>query len=135
MTNEQLIREAILARQKAHAPYSDFYVGAALLTTDGTVYGGCNIENSSYGGTVCAERVAFCKALSEGERDFSAIAIVGAVRGGELGTPCMPCGICRQFMSEFCQEDFKILTLQGDRVAISTLGELLPGAFYLNDHK
>jgi len=97
MTAEELLRHAVKARENALATFSRFKVGAALLTTDGKVYTGCNIENATYGLTVCAERVALWKALSEGERSFPRIAVA---TGGEL--PAAPCGACRQLLWEFC---------------------------------
>ena len=104
-----LIREAISARRQAYAPYSHFCVGAALLTAAGKIYSGCNIENAAYTPTNCAERTAFFKAVSEGERDFAAIAIVGG-KAGEALAPTAPCGVCRQVMREFCApEKFRII--------------------------
>ena len=99
-----LVKTAKDAMMKAYAPYSHYYVGAALLTEEGKVYTGCNIENSAYSPTNCAERTAFFKAVSEGERDFEAIAVVGGYEGNvEVFFP--PCGVCRQVMSEFCKAD------------------------------
>ena len=105
MTPEQLTQLAKEAMLHAYAPYSGFFVGAALLCNDGTVYQGCNIENAAYGPTNCAERTAFFKAVSEGERDFEAIAVVG---GKELDFKdyFTPCGVCRQVMRELCNDDF-----------------------------
>lgn len=113
------------ARLNAYAHYSGFKVGAALLCTDGTVYTGCNIENSSYPLTCCAERVAFFKAVSEGKKEFEAIAITGGKESTD--SPCFPCGACRQVMSEFCDRDFKIVL----KDMILTLGEILPYSFEL----
>ena len=126
MTDHELLQRAAAARGAAYAPYSGFAVGAALLCTDGTVYTGCNIENASYTPTVCAERTAVFKAVSEGNRDFSAIAIVGGT------APCSPCGVCRQVLSEFCGADFAVV-LQGENgdPIRHTLGELLPLQFHL----
>ncbi len=124
-----LISAALDARENAYAPYSNFFVGAALETADGKIYTGCNIESASFSGTVCAERVALFKAVSEGETKFSAIAVVG---GGEDGTNdyCAPCGICRQVLSEFCDDDMiVILARELDDYEETTLGELLPRAF------
>ena len=118
-------------RQKAYSPYSDFCVGAALLCSDGEIFTGVNIENSSYGATICAERSAFCAAISSGKGEFSAIAIVGAERGTEPQSTCPPCGICRQFMAEFCPADFTVFLYDGQAVIRKTLGELLPEAFKL----
>lgn len=132
--DRELIQAAIRAREQAYAPYSGYLVGAALLTGDGEIYQGCNIENASYGAANCAERTAFFKAVSEGKREFSAIAIVGGSR--ELGQgdifPDMayPCGICRQVMREFCKPDFRILVGRGTREYEEyTLEELLPKSF------
>lgn len=130
MTNEELIICALDAQKNSYAPYSHFNVGAALITAKGKVYTGCNIENSAFSPTVCAERVAFFKAISDGETDFEAIAVVGAHEGGEYKHFCSPCGVCRQVMCEFCGKDFKII--MGDEnceFKIMTLGELLPESF------
>lgn len=126
------MEEAIRARKMSYSPYSGFQVGAALLCRDGKIYSGCNIENSAYGPTNCAERTAFFKAVSEGERDFEAIAIVGGRKDAEELQGCYPCGVCRQVMAEFCDPDFKIICGVGtDRYEIRTLAELLPEAFLL----
>ena len=120
-----LIKKAYEAREKAYSPYSSFKVGAAIMCADGSVYTGCNIENASYGSTLCAERVAMGKAISEGKRDLLAIAIVGS--GNDY---CYPCGICRQVMSEFCKGDFKvILPLDNKETKEMSLKELLPCSF------
>ena len=108
MTDSELVSLARAAMARAYAPYSGFQVGAALLAESGAVYLGCNIENSSYSPTICAERTAFAKAVSEGERAFTAIAIVGGKEGTCSGF-CPPCGVCRQVMREFCFDDFRIL--------------------------
>ena len=128
MDYKQLIIQAQNAREKSYSPYSHFCVGAALLCKNGKVYMGCNIENASYTPTICAERTALFKAVSEGEREFEAIAIVGARQGEKAGF-CAPCGVCRQALSEFCKNDFKIIL--GDEVSyqVFTLDELLPFAF------
>ncbi|MDD4839238.1 MAG: cytidine deaminase, partial [Clostridia bacterium] len=104
---EKLINEALEARKNSYVPYSNFRVGAALLTKEGKIYRGCNIENASYTPTNCAERTAFFKAVSEGEHDFVAIAVVGG--NNKKGEYCAPCGVCRQVMLEFCQPDFKVV--------------------------
>ena len=127
MTDLKLISMAADAMQNSYSPYSHFKVGAALLDTDGNVYTGANIENGAYPATVCAERTAFFKAVSEGQRKFTKIAIVG----GDINKPCYPCGVCRQVMSEFCNEDFEILTLKDGEIIKNTLGELLPHSFKL----
>ncbi len=118
MDYSKLIIEAIKAKENAYAVYSNFKVGAAVLTLDGEIYTGSNIENASYGGTICAERVAFCKAVFEGKRDFKAIAIFGN------GKPCPPCGICRQFMSEFCKDDFEVISGKQQKSIKSLLLEI-----------
>lgn len=128
MTDKKLIELAIEARKMAYAPYSNHNVGAALLTKDGKVYTGCNVENAAYSPTNCAERTAVFKAVSEGEREFLAIAIVGGV-GDELSPMCAPCGVCRQVLAEFADCDFRIIMGTPDDVRTCTLGELLPHSF------
>lgn len=130
----ELIQAAMEARKRAYAPYSGYLVGAALLTDDGEIYQGCNIENASYGATNCAERTAFFKAVSHGKRNFQAIAIVGGSREVQSGEsfPDMayPCGICRQVMREFCGPDFRILVGRStEDFEEYTLEELLPESF------
>ena len=127
-----LVDRAIEYRLAAYAPYSKFKVGAAVLGTDGKIYGGCNIENASFGLTNCAERTAFFKAVSEGEREFEAIAVVG----NKKDTPkeewdfCTPCGVCRQVMAEFVNPDkFVIYAGKGEEIQSFTLKELLPESF------
>lgn len=126
-----LIREAMAARQQSWAPYSGFMVGAALLAKSGTVYRGCNIENAAYGPTNCAERTAFFKAVSEGEREFSAIAIVGGAKDREPLAFAYPCGVCRQVMMEFCTpKEFRIIVAAGEQqYTVHTLEQLLPHGF------
>ena len=126
---KMLAERAAAARFKAYSPYSSFCVGAVLLCTDGDVYEGANIENSSYGATNCAERTAFFTALMDGKRHFSAIAIVGAKRGEELSSFCSPCGICRQVMAEFCDKDFEVLLYDGKEIKTYRLDEILPESF------
>lgn len=129
-TAMMLITEAQKAREMAYVPYSHFRVGAALLTEEGRIYTGCNIENAAYGPSNCAERTAFFKAVSEGERSFRAIAVVGA-GDTDQGKYAAPCGICRQVMAEFCRpEDFEIIiaNMAGEYYS-RTLGELLPDGF------
>lgn len=127
---KQLLEKAKEARAKAYAPYSHFAVGAALLSAEGRVFLGCNVENAAYSVTCCAERVALFKAISEGVRDFRAIAIVGGVEGsGGDCTPCYPCGVCRQALSEHGGEAFSVYTCEGDRIIESTLDALLPHSF------
>ncbi len=131
MNELELIRIAKLAAENAYVPYSGFTVGAALLTKDNKVYSGCNIENASYSPTNCAERTAFFKAISESERDFAAIAIVGG-KDKNFTDYCTPCGVCRQVMAEFCSKDFKIiLGKNDDEYKTFTLGDLLPESFNL----
>ena len=128
-----LVDAAVSAREKAYSPYSSFCVGAALLCADGEVIIGANVENSSYGGTICAERVALTSAVVNGKSDFVAIAIVGAPRGENIGAFCAPCGICRQFMTEFCDKNFEILLYDGKEIRIYTLEKILPAAFTKSD--
>lgn len=130
-TAQMLIEEAAAARKKAYAPYSHYMVGAALLTGDGRIYTGCNIENAAYGPSNCAERTAFFKAVSEGERSFAAVAIVGAGESDEGGAYAAPCGVCRQVMAEFCDsDDFDIIVAKTTgEYYIKTLKELLPESF------
>lgn len=125
-----LMKLAIEARKNSYSPYSGFAVGAALLCDDGSVYTGCNIENAAYSPTNCAERTAFYKAVSEGQRNFKAIAIAG---GKEELTTCYPCGVCRQVMSEFCLPDqFDVVCgVSGEAFEIIKLEELLPKSFQL----
>lgn len=123
-----LLDNALTTMQCAYAPYSNFFVGAALLCKNGNIYTGCNIENSSYSATVCAERVAFSNAISQGEKEFIAIAIVGG-KDRIINTFCSPCGICRQVMSEFCNKDFKILLYNGKEINEYCLNELFPLSF------
>ena len=131
MTERELVKIAIENMNKAYAPYSNFTVGAALLTKSGKVYSGANVENASYGATVCAERVALSSAIIDGERRFSMLAISGGKNlkaSGEI----LPCGICLQALSEFCEKDFKILiACDADSIKTFTLGELLPKSFCL----
>ena len=134
MSDLELIQAAVEARKMAYAPYSGFFVGAALLTKDGKVYMGCNIENASYTPTNCAERTAFFKAVSEGERDFTAIAIVGG-KGEELSALCAPCGVCRQVMTEFCGKDFRVLLGTPESFKAYSLEELFPLSFGKDDLK
>ncbi len=130
MRKEELIGNAMAAMKNAYSPYSEFCVGAALLTKKGKVYTGCNIENSSYSATNCAERTAFFSAVKNGERQFSAIAVVGGKKG-RVENYCSPCGVCRQVMSEFCDKDFKIYLYNGVEIRTYTLDELLPNTFSL----
>ena len=130
MRPEELIKKAKEAMEKAYAPYSGFQVGAALLCEDGRVYTGCNMENAAFSPTLCAERVAFAKAVSEGQREFSAIAICGG-KNGVIESLCTPCGVCRQVMAEFCKKDFKILVADAESYQEFSLENLLPNSFGL----
>ena len=123
-----LMSEAQKARQKSYSPYSHFRVGAALLTKSGKIYTGCNIGNAAYTPTVCAERTAIFKAVSDGERDFEALAVIGGAEG-ETADFCAPCGVCRQVIAEFCNKDFKIILGNEDKFKAYTLDGLLPFAF------
>ncbi len=125
-----LVENAIEAMSRAYAPYSGFFVGAALATRDGRIYKGMNIENAAYGVCNCAERTALFSAIAAGERDFSAIAIVGG-HGGEIKDFCQPCGVCRQALSEFCGPEFEIHLYNGREIKTFTLAELLPESFSL----
>ena len=129
MTPEELVRQALAAMKFAYVPYSGFTVGAALLTKSGKVYLGCNIENAAYGPSNCAERTAFFKAVSEGEREFAAIAVVGG-KDGDAADIFPPCGVCRQVMQEFCAPDFMIYMGRGDdSYEAVPLEQLLPYGF------
>lgn len=129
MNIEHLIDEAKRAREKAYVPYSKFGVGAALLTKDGKVYHGCNIENAAYSMCNCAERTALFKAYSEGDKEFQMLAVVA-----DTDRPCSPCGACRQVISELCSKDMKVIltNLKGDRLE-TNVENLLPGAFASED--
>lgn len=133
MTPEKLLELAHEARARAYAPYSHYAVGAALLTKDGRVYQGCNIENASFSATNCAERTAFFKAVYGGCYDFAAIAVVGGPAGKPVQAhdePCGPCGVCRQVMQEFCGPDFEIHMQKAcGGVFTVKLPELLPFGF------
>jgi cytidine deaminase len=126
---DQLLVEAKKAREKAYVPYSKFHVGAALLTTDGKVYHGCNIENAAYSMCNCAERTALFSAYAEGNRNFEMLAVVA-----DTERPCPPCGACRQVISELCPGDMKVVltNLKGD-ILETTVEDLLPGAFTPED--
>jgi len=128
---KELIRQALAARESSWSPYSGFTVGAALLTESGEIYRGCNIENAAYTPSNCAERTAFFKAVSEGERAFSAIAIVGGQKGSNLLGYAYPCGVCRQVMMEFCEpQSFQVIVaVSEDDYIIRSLQQLLPEGF------
>ena len=134
MKAENLIALAIEAMGHAYVPYSGYKVGAALLCADGTVYQGCNIENAAYGPTNCAERTAIFKAVYDGHRDFTAIAVCGGKDGVITGS-FPPCGVCRQVMREFCGEDFLIYMVGANgSYQTVTLGQLLPFSFNPKEH-
>lgn len=128
---EKLIKKAIEMLNFSYAPYSNFHVGAALLTSEGEIYTGCNIENAAYGPSNCAERTAIFKALSEGKKEFKAIAVVGG-KNGKIENFCPPCGVCRQVLAEFCKKDFEIVLAKStNEYKIMTLEQLLPESFSL----
>lgn len=129
MTERELLDLALSARERAYAPYSHFTVGAALLTGGGQVYLGCNVENASFGATICAERAALCTAVSAGERDFRAIAIAGGRSGEAPRALCAPCGICRQFLAELCPGEMPVILGDRERCEVYPLSSLLPAAF------
>ena len=134
MDTQELIEKAKEAMSRAYAPYSGYKVGAALLCADGTVYGGFNIENGSYGATNCAERTAFFRAIYDGHRDFTAIAVCGG-KDGVIEDIFPPCGICRQVMREFCEDDFKVYLVGKDGVCLErTLAQILPDSFRPDTH-
>ena len=127
---QNLIQAALEARKNSYAPYSKYAVGAALYTDSGKLYAGCNIENASYGATNCAERTAIFKAVSEGERHVTAIAVTGGMLGQEPTDYAYPCGVCRQVMQEFCRKDFVIIVATStEDYKKYTLQELLPFGF------
>lgn len=127
---KKLISQAFEARKNAYAPYSGFMVGAALEAKDGTVFKGCNIENSAFSPTNCAERTAIFKAVSEGYREFRRIAIVGGMEGESVAPA--PCGVCRQVMLEFCEPDFQVIMAKSEEdFEVMTLEELTPKGFQL----
>ena len=133
MDKNVLCQKAMNALKNSYAPYSNCKVGAALLCKNGNIYTGCNIENASFSPTLCAERTAFAKAISEGDTDFVGIAVAG--KKGDTLTAFTPCGVCRQVMSEFCDSDFKILVVTGkDTFNEYTLSEILPNSFSLKEN-
>ena len=125
---KELVKSAIEARNFSYAPYSNFNTGAALLTKDDKIYKGCNIENAAYSPTNCAERTAFFKAISEGHREFKAIAVVGGSKNKGIEDYCPPCGVCRQVMLEFCNPDtfYIILAKSETDIKIYTLSQIIP---------
>lgn len=129
MDYKELIKTAIEYKKRAYCSYSNFQVGSAVLFTSGKIYGGCNIENASYGATNCAERTAIFKGISEGEKEIEAIAIVG-----DLNTLTYPCGICRQVIAEFASKNIKIIIAKNqDEYIVKSLEEILPAAFNKED--
>jgi cytidine deaminase len=123
-----LMASAVAAREFSYSPYSGYRVGAALLGADGRIYTGCNIENAGYSPTNCAERTAVFKAVSEGVRKFTAIAVVGG-SGDTLDAACTPCGVCRQVLAEFCEPEMPVILGTPEEMRVLTLGELLPFSF------
>ena len=134
MTDIKLMEIAVKAREMSYSPYSNFRVGAALLGKSGKVYTGCNVENAGYTPTNCAERTALFKAISEGEHDFSAIAIVGGL-GENISEFCAPCGVCRQALSEFCDKDFRFILGNPKEIKVLTMEEIMPYSFGKGDLK
>lgn len=130
MTDRELLLMAVDARKNCYTPYSGYNVGAALQARDGRVFLGCNIESGVHTPTICAERTAYAKAVSEGVREFDRIAIVGG-HGDSLDPVCAPCGVCRQVMAEFCSDDFVVILGTPDDYREYTLSDLLPLAFHL----
>ena len=123
-----LMEAAARAREFSYSPYSHYCVGAAILTEDGRIFTGCNVENAGYSATNCAERTAVFKAVSEGAVRFSAIAVVGGRRGA-VSPFCAPCGVCRQVLAEFCSDELAVVLGTPEHLAVHTLGELLPFSF------
>ena len=132
MTDRELLQCAVEAREMAYAPYSGFRVGAALLGKSGKLYKGCNVENAAYSPTNCAERTALFKAVSEGEREFVAIAIVGGMYE-TIADLCAPCGVCRQVLAEFCDPDFRVVLGTPDNPQVYAFKDLLPLGFGKSD--
>ena len=129
MSKKDLFIIAKEAMKNSYAPYSNYNVGAVLLTKNGNIFKGCNIENASYSLTNCAERTALFSAISNGEKEFTAICIVGG-KNGKISDYAMPCGACRQALAEFCNEDFKVyIGIDEDNIKEYTLNELLPYSF------
>ena len=136
MEYKQLAEKAIAAKALAYAPYSNFHVGAALLAADGTVYTGCNIESAAFSPTCCAERTALVKAVSEGKRAFTAIAVSGGIAGITGAEYCYPCGVCRQMLYEFGGDSMEVIVAKtAADYKVHTLGELLPHGFGAKDLK
>ena len=130
MKPKELVALAEQARERSYCPYSRFAVGAALLCADGTVFTGCNIENAAFGPSVCAERTAIFNAVSEGHRDFAALAVAGGPAGSPVERECPPCGVCRQVLREFCADDFPVYMSGGNGTyRMMRLSRLLPASF------
>ena len=129
MTDKDLLVLAEKARERAYCPYSGISVGAALLTDDGEIFTGANIENAGYSPTVCAERVAIFTAIHSGKTKFKAIAVSGGKVGKKGTSPFPPCGVCRQVMGEFCGKDFRVIWGNDEKVTVRTLEEILPDGF------
>ncbi|NLL39204.1 MAG: cytidine deaminase [Clostridiales bacterium] len=137
MSHAALLKMAKDARKSAYSPYSHFAVGAALLCADGSVYTGCNVENSAFTPTCCAERVAFYKAISENAKGFTAIAVVGGRQDRENPEDfCPPCGVCRQVMLEFCDPESFLIVLGSspDNIKVYKLGDIMPLGFKMDKH-
>lgn len=128
MTNKELISLTKDVLTNSYSPYSNFKVAAALLSKNGNVYKGVNVENSSFSATNCAERTAVFSAIANGEKEFVKIAVVGG-KNGEIKDFCFPCGVCLQVLSEFCEKDFEIVLFNGEEVKTYTLSQLLPESF------
>lgn len=129
MKPKELVALAMQARENSYCPYSGFAVGAALECADGTVYTGCNIENAAFGPSICAERTAVFKAVSEGQREFRALAVVGGEANAPICHECPPCGVCRQVLREFCDDEFPVHLSDGKNVRTLRLADLLPESF------
>ena len=132
MTDRELLQCAVEAREMAYAPYSGFRVGAALVGKSGKIYKGCNVENAAYSPTNCAERTAVFKAVSEGEREFTAIAFVGGM-DETIADFCAPCGVCRQVLAEFCTPDFRVVLGTPEKPQAFAFKDILPYGFGKND--
>ena len=128
MEKKRMLVAAVAAMNKSYSPYSDFKVGAALLSKSGKIYLGCNIENAAYSETVCAERTALFEAVKSGDLEFECICIVGG-KHGKITDYCFPCGACRQVLSEFCSKSFRIILFNGSEFKELTLMDLLPYSF------
>lgn len=125
-----IILACISARENSYCPYSGFAVGAALKAKSGKIYTGCNVESAAFTPTCCAERLAFFKAVEAGETEFEAIAVIGGSKGEEIKNLCMPCGVCREVMREFCKEDFKVISvIDAQKFRVFGFEEILPNSF------